>query len=136
MEVDAAVRYDQYLLAPRLPHELVLRTNSSDSRSDLRASYGKLQSPGSFGSFGATAFSASGGIDYYGCQLEKSPLLIARSSSSIPTSVQILILMLKSLQYVVRNRVRHYDSWQQLLLTSSLSWKIRSSNQCPRSADR
>ena len=60
------------MLDPQLPHELVLRHKFLRFRAlTLRASYGEgFRAPDLSDLFGATAFSASGGIDYYGCQLQ------------------------------------------------------------------
>ena len=73
MEVDAAVRYDQYsdvgsAVTPRVG---VTAQIPQVPALTLRASYGEgFRAPDLSDLFGATAFSASGGIDYYGCQLQ------------------------------------------------------------------
>ena len=73
MEIDLAARYDSYsdvgsAVTPRVG---VSANIPSMPAITLRASYGKkgFKAPELSDLFGATAFSASGGIDYYGCQL-------------------------------------------------------------------
>ncbi len=72
MEVDLAARYDSYsdvgsAVTPRVG---VSANIPSLPAITLRASYGEgFKAPELSDLFGATAFSASGGIDYYGCQL-------------------------------------------------------------------
>ncbi|MEC7663681.1 MAG: TonB-dependent receptor [Pseudomonadota bacterium] len=73
MEIDAAVRYDQYsdvgsAVTPRVG---VTAQIPQVPALTLRASYGEgFRAPDLSDLFGATAFSASGGIDYYGCQIQ------------------------------------------------------------------
>jgi iron complex outermembrane receptor protein len=72
MEVDLAARYDQYsdvgsAVTPRVG---VTAQVPSLPALTVRASYGKgFKAPDLSDLFGATAFSASSGTDYYGCQL-------------------------------------------------------------------
>ena len=73
MEIDAAVRYDQYsdvgsAITPRVGATAQIPQFPAIT---LRASYGEgFRAPDLSDLFGATAFSASGGTDYYGCQLQ------------------------------------------------------------------
>jgi iron complex outermembrane receptor protein len=73
MEIDAAVRYDQYsdvgsAVTPRVGATAMIPQLPAIT---LRASYGEgFRAPDLSDLFGATAFSASGGVDYYGCQLQ------------------------------------------------------------------
>jgi iron complex outermembrane receptor protein len=77
MEVDLAARYDQYsdvgsAVTPRVG---VTAQIPSLPALTARASYGKgFKAPELSELFGATAFSASGGTDYYGCQLNNIEL--------------------------------------------------------------
>jgi len=77
MEVDLAARYDQYsdvgsAVTPRVG---VTAQIPSLPALTARASYGKgFKAPELSELFGATAFSASGGTDYYGCQVNNIAL--------------------------------------------------------------
>jgi len=76
LELDAAVRYDDYsdfgsTISPRLG---AIMNFPGYEALTLKASYGQgFRAPNLSNLFGATAFSASSAIDYYGCQLQGRP---------------------------------------------------------------
>jgi len=76
LELDAAVRYDDYsdfgsTISPRLG--AIMKFPGYEALT-LKASYGQgFRAPDLSNLFGSTAFTAAFGIDYYGCQLQGVP---------------------------------------------------------------